>query len=201
MPDKDPSAHQPPRASTGVLLFLTGGAGLFLTAPAGAPWVSVFSAEPWAFQAFLAAGGTSVVGALWSIWAATRPPPPKPKLTADQAFRQKTNKRQFDPVADAEAWMPNPGVVRPATDPEAFKDLTTDEMLDIQIQELKEKVARAKVMFGTGKLSKGGYASYVKELKDELARLENLRLGMESPEEETSPPRSNAWDEWEAEIK
>lgn len=174
---RDPSAEVRPRSWPGVLTFLAGGA---LAASAFAPGLRP-AGDVAGVPAPLAQAGAGVLlmiaGVAWGAWALTRPPPPRAAIEAHVAFAKKRGPPVDPSVLAAPARpAPPPGLAREA---KAVRPLTEAEQLDYRIRSVRSEIGRAKVMYGTGKISSDAYAKLVSELKRELAGLEAARAQAE----------------------
>ncbi len=171
---KDPSAQVPVSPTPGIVLALLG------IAVAGAAFLGATSARGSiagldARHAELALGtAIAVAGVALAIRAWTRPPPPVPSRRADEAFKSKAD---LSREVDAASVTP----VRAAPAPPAGRRvvLTEPEALSVAIRDVKERIAKAKVQLGTGKLSKDGYAKLSKDLRIELGELEARRARLQ----------------------
>lgn len=160
--------------TTGIVLFVLG-FGVLVAAvlgplPKGALWPTV------GLGAFMA-----VLGVAIAVKELMRPPPPPAPKPATQAFLEKqrhalpTPKRMETPTAAPRA--PDVAEAAPVAP-------TPVEAIETQIQDLSREIGRAKVMYGTGKLSGEGYRSYVADLEKKRGDLEarRARLLMGKPE-------------------
>lgn len=157
--------------TTGIVLFVLG---------FGVMTVAVLGWLPLAIPLWpvIAVGGfMAVLGVAIAIKELLRPPPAPGPKPATQTFLEQ--QRHALPVPRQLEPTPAPPEAPPEAPP-------TGPLVEIetQIQDLSREIGRAKVMYGTGKLSGEGYRSYVSDLEKKRGDLEaqRARLLMGKPE-------------------
>lgn len=178
MAPSDPSRHVKRSPGGGIFLAVLGAIGLGTALfPATAVPGSVAGVQLSLLQGALGAGFL-VLGIGIAAWAATRPPPPVPQLAAHVAFSSRTrHTEELRAIAEENAATVKqaPGIAT-ASEVEEFDALDEVDELAMQIQDTRQKMNKAKVMLGTGKLSEKAYQQYMTELKATLAELESKHM-------------------------
>ena len=122
----------------------------------------------------------AVLGVAIAVKEVMRPPPAPAPKPATQAFLEKQRHalptpRRLEAPAPADA---------PPAEPAPAAPTSALEAVEAEIQQLSKEIGRAKVMYGTGKLSGEGYRAYVADLEKRRGDLEaqRARILMGKPE-------------------